>query len=265
VPIRISGLYYYPVKSCGGTALRSATLGARGIVGDRTYVIVGADGRFVTQREKPRLALITPTLTKECLSLSAPGMTTLDVPVIADARREVVVWGEVIDADDQGADVAEWLSHFLGGPHQLARISNADARMSWTVRGAPSTYKMAFADAYPVLMTSVASLDDLNGRLENPVAMDRFRPNVVVDGAPAFAEDDWKRVRIGSVDTTVAAACIRCVIISVNQDTGKRGVEPLRTLATFRRDDEGGVAFGQNLVYKRGGEIRVGDAVEVID
>jgi uncharacterized protein YcbX len=265
VSIRISGLYYYPVKSGGGTALSSATLGARGIVGDRTYLVVAADGRFVTQREKPRLALIAPTLTQEYLSLSAPGMAAIDVPVAGESSRQVVIWGDVVAATDQGDDAAEWLSQFLGAPHRLARIADDDSRMSWTVRGVTSTYKMAFTDAYPVLMTSVASLDDLNQRLESPVAMNRFRPNIVVDGAAAFAEDAWRQLRIGGVDSTVAAPCIRCVIISVNQDTGKRGMEPLRTLATFRRDDEGGVSFGQNLVYKRGGEIRVGDTVEVID
>jgi uncharacterized protein YcbX len=124
---------------------------------------------------------------------------------------------------------------------------------------------MSFADAYPVLLTSTASLDDLNGRLEAPVLMNRFRPNVVVRGASPFAEDTWKQLRIGAVETICAATCVRCVIISVNQDTGKRGMEPLRTLATFRRDAEGGVAFGQNLVYKNGGPIAIGDLVDVLD
>src|SRR3954468_5692686 len=129
--IAISGLFVYPVKSCAGTSLASAVLGPRGIVGDRSYSIVGLDGRCLTQREKPKLALIVPTLTEGCLRLTAPGMPALDVPVSVGAARQVVVLGDVVDASDQGDEAAAWLSQFLDSPCRLARVANDDSRLSW--------------------------------------------------------------------------------------------------------------------------------------
>ena len=172
------------------------------------------------------------------------------------------VWKDECAVLDEGHEAAAWFSDYLGVGARLVRLADDDARPLGTTAAQPGD-RVSFADAYPFLLISEASLDGLNRRLSLPVPMDRFRPNIVVEGCGAHAEDQWRHVRIGEVDFRVAKPCSRCVITTTNQQTGESGREPLRTLATYRLED-GEILFGQNLVHGGRGEVGVGDDVVVL-
>jgi uncharacterized protein len=247
--VHISGLFSYPIKSGAGISLESANLDERGIVGDREYMVVDADGVFLTQREAPKLALV---------AWRAPEVVTPTgaAAVRSGPLRQVTVWEYAGPALDCGDAVAELLSEFLGRSCRLVQTPPGHARRSDDGRTG-----VGFADGYPLLLIGQASLDDLNSRLPEPLPMNRFRPNVVVSGSQPFAEDQWRRVLLGGVPAEVVKPCKRCAITRVDQATGVRGDgEPLRTLGAFRKV-KGGVIFGQNVVHDAPGILRVGDRV----
>jgi hypothetical protein len=253
--IRVESLHVYPVKSARGIALESAAIEERGFEHDRRWMVVDARGRFVSQREEPRLALLAVAVEASELVLSTPGMPVLRVPLAPrGARRPVRIWDDPCEAVSVGPEAAAWLGDLFGAPSDLVYMPD-DVRRPRPV---------GFADAYPFLLLSTASLDDLNRRLERPLPMNRFRPNIVVSGCAAFAEDAWRRIAIGGIPFAVAKPCARCAITTIDQETGERGVEPLRTLAAFRRVGTE-VMFGQNLLHEGRGVVRVGDAVEVLN
>jgi uncharacterized protein YcbX len=263
--IRVTGLSVYPVKSCGGIRVDAAAVTATGFRWDRRWMVVGEDGRFLSQREHPRLALVRVKTTDDRLVLSAPHLSDLHVPFERDedSRVRVTVWRDECDAVNEGAAAAAWFSDHLGVGVRLVRLADDDARPLGSTAAQPGD-RVSFADAYPFLLISEGSLQHLNKRLNLPVPMDRFRPNIVVDGCRPHAEDDWGTVRIGEVDFAVVKPCSRCVITTTNQQTGERGREPLHTLATYRLQD-GQVLFGQNLVQRGSGVVRVGDRVVILD
>jgi len=263
-PPSISHLNVYPVKSCRGIPLGTATLDRWGIRHDRNWMVVDAEGLFISQRTHPRLSLVEPALGPERLTLRAPEMPVLELPVSGRAGRDrpVTIWKDGCRALDQGDAAAEWFSHYLGQPTRLVRIGGGFER-AVNEDVYPTGADVAFADAYPLLLLSIASLADLNARLTTPVPMNRFRPNLVLDGCPAFAEDGWSRIRIGEVNFQLLTTCKRCSITTVDQATGVQGKEPLSTLATYRSSD-GGVIFGRNVVHQGVGTVRVGDVVEVL-
>lgn len=261
--IQVTALWMYPVKSCAGTPLRVAQLGPRGIEHDREFMVVDTHGRFISQREEPRLALVRPRRTETALALAAPGVPGLRVDVHDAARYEVVIWRDRVCAADQGDRVAEWLSTFLGRNCRLVRLPDDVVRPVDPTFATRPDDQVSLADGFPLLLTSEASLADLNGRLEQPLPMSRFRPNVVVSGVGiAYAEDRWAEIRIGNLTFSVVKACARCVITTTDQATAARGREPLATLATYRRVPRG-VLFGQNLIHAGPGRIAVGDRVTV--
>jgi uncharacterized protein len=261
--MHLSGLFVYPIKSCRGTSLEAAELGRRGITHDRECALVTADGRVVTQREQPRMALITPSWEAGQLVLAAPDMSPLRVTASDDGpRHEVHVWDDTCAGVDQGDLAAEWLSAFLGLPCRLMRMAD-DHMRPVDVEHLPGR-EVGFADAYPLLLISEESLADLNDRMDSPLPMERFRPNIVVSGASAYAEDGWDDIRIAGLELRVAKPCVRCTITTTDQRTAERGVEPLRTLAGYRRSPLGGVTFGQNVAHLGAGTLRVGDPVEVL-
>ncbi len=264
-PVTLTHLSVYPVKSCRGISVGAATLDRWGLQHDRNWMVVDADGRFISQRTHPRLALVEPALGRELMTLRAPDMPVLELPASGRAgpERMVSIWEDSCRALDQGDAAAEWFSRCLGQPARLVRIGAGFARAVPQARY-PAGADVSFADAFPVLLLSVASLGALNARLATPVPMNRFRPNLVIDGCPEFAEDSWRHLRIGGVEFQVVSACKRCVITTVDQSTGTPGTEPLATLATFRRDAEGSVVFGRNVVHQGVGTLRVGDAVQVL-
>jgi hypothetical protein len=263
--MHLSGLYLYPMKSCAPLPVESAHIEPRGLRHDRHWMVVDAGGRCLTGRELPRLTLVQAIPDGDGLSLQAPGMPALHVPVPAtDAFVPVVVWKSEVQARPCDASADAWLSAFLDRP---VRLVHMDARVHRPVvdRQARAGDEVSFADAWPLLLVTRAALDGLNARLARPVPMLRFRPNLVVDDAPAHAEDGWSRIRVGGHDFDVGPACVRCVFTTVDPARGERDPdgEPLRTLITYRRG-EAGVTFGRNLVPRGTGTLRVGDAVEVL-
>lgn len=262
---RVDGLYFYPVKSCRGTSLDVAQVGPRGIVADRQWMVVDERNDFLTQRELPRLSLVRPTLVDGNLEITAPGMPPLTVsPGAQRERTQVCVWRDRCMAVDEGPQAAEWLSAFLEVPCRLVRFPDDEKRRADPEYAGPDD-QVGFADGFSFLLISRASLDDLNRRLSVPLPMNRFRPNIVVDGTEPFEEDRWKRIRIDGITFAVAKPCARCAITTTNQETAERSHEPLRTLATFRHVAGRGVMFGQNLIHDRSGVLHVGAEVEVLE
>jgi uncharacterized protein YcbX len=227
-------------------------------------MIVDEAGRFRTQRELPRMALIVPRLDGARLTVEAPGMPALALALRSEGeRRAVTIWDDACEAIDQGDEAAEWLGDFLAAPARLVRIADDFVRHVDRTYAGPDD-QVGFADGFPFLLASEASLADLNARMERPLEMIRFRPNIVVDGVAPFEEDGWTRIRIGGIGFGVVKPCARCPITTVDQLTAERAQEPLRTLATYRHVRGKGVMFGQNLIHDRAGVVHVGDALEVV-
>jgi hypothetical protein len=262
--MEVRDLFVYPVKSCAGIAVDQAAVVATGFEHDRRWMVVGEDMGFLSQRTHPKLALIRIRLAADRLQLEGPHLPNLDVPFDSGQRPVVPVrvWRDDCAAVDEGRDAAEFFTTHLGTPARLVRLAGDDARPISGSAAQPGD-RVSFADGYPFLLLSQASLDGLNRRLSLPVPMDRFRPNIVVGGCEAHAEDRWHHLRIGAVDFRVAKPCARCVVTTTDQQSGERGREPLRTLATYREED-GEVLFGQNLIHGGRGVIRVGDRVVVL-
>lgn len=262
--VTLSSLFTYPIKSCRGHAVEQSLVTSRGLQNDRLLMIVDEDGHFLTQREYPTLALLEPTVSEPLLTLRAPGMATVDITLrTSGIAHEVVVWRDKCQAVDQGDQVATWLSDYLGASVRLVHIHDTFARPVDPRYRRHSSDETSFSDGYPFLLISEASLATLNQRLTVPLPMDRFRPNLVVRGCEPFAEDRWQQIEIGSVIFDLVKPCARCKITTIDQATGAVGKEPLATLATFRRTEDGKVTFGQNMLSSGTGMIAVGDTVRV--
>lgn len=225
-------------------------------------------GKFLTQREHPQMARLCPEVTDDSLDIAGPhgNLSLLWRKDSLLTRREVTVWGFTGEALDEGEIAAEYFSHFMGFPCRLVRTPEDFTRRINPKYGSQED-RVGFADGYAVLLASESSLAVLNARLENPVPMNRFRPNIVISGAEPFVEDSWKTLCAKSgVTFRVAKPCARCAMTTVNQVTGeKTGAEPLATLARFRRNPEGKVDFAVNLIHDApGGVLRVGDMLSVV-
>jgi uncharacterized protein YcbX len=264
---RVASLHVYPVKSCRGIDVESFLLTPTGPEWDRRWMIVTAEGRFITQRSHPRLATIAVTVAGGVLGLSAPGRPPLALDVNhAGSSRPVVVWSDECLGVDAGEEAADWLAAVLGEPLRLVRLDPARPRFANANYAGPVPQPVSFADAYPVLMISRESLAGLNRRLPAPVPMARFRPNVVIEGVTPHAEDALTRFRFGSVILRGVKLCTRCSTTTTDQVTGVRDPDgqPLRELGRYRRDRVlKGVTFGQNCVVESGvGErLAVGEAI----
>lgn len=263
--MHIKDLFIYPVKSCAGIAVQEMPLAATGPLYDRMFVIVNAAGNALTQRVHPRLCLVRTLITRGHLAIRVPGGTMHITPLERDgiADRDVVVWGDACRGMDEGDTVASALSDFLGERCRLVRYLPTHPRLR------ESSYlgqaiSISFSDGYPFLVISQASLDDLNGRLPEPVPMDRFRPNLVIEGTEPYAEDAWDWLAVGKIVLNAANQCARCATTVVDQRTGMTSHEPLRTLASYRRNREGKIVFGRNFRHLNGGVLRVGDIVTII-
>ncbi|MBK8020586.1 MAG: MOSC domain-containing protein [Chloroflexi bacterium] len=263
--LAVTGLFVYPIKSCGGIRVSSAVVEPRGFAHDRRWLIVDPDGMFLTQRELPRMALIRTALEPDALVLTAPETSTLRIPYDQTGERvAVTIWrNSGVGAIDQGEVIGGWLSDTLKATVRLVRMADDTVRQVDQRYAPRPTDQVSFADGYPFLIISEESLDDLNNRLDEPLPMNRFRPNVVVRGGGAYAEDTWRKIAMGGVTFEVVKPCARCAITTTDQETARRGKEPLRTLAMYR-DSERGVLFGQNLTCRGEGTLHVGDAVRVI-
>jgi len=272
--MHLASLHIYPVKSLRGLSVESAEIDALGAVDDRRFMVTDAEGRFATQRTMAKMARIWAFIEGAELVLRSEGFGEVRIGHPPDPRAALVpvtVWKSEVQAEDCGAEPSAWLSRVIGAPCKLVRIGPACVRPVQKAAAEPGDL-VSFADAAPLLVTNTGSLADLNDRIleagGEAVPMDRFRPNIVVAGAEPFAEDQWKRIRIGGVVLRSAGPCARCIVTTTDQETGIRGHEPLRTLATFRRNsqDPTYVNFGQNLVNEsKVGILRVGDSVEILE
>lgn len=260
-PMRLEALYLHPVKSARGVRVTTAEVEPRGLRYDRRWMIVNTDGRFLSQRQDPRLGRIVPRLEVDRLRLRRDGAADLELPLgdPGGARRTVTVWNDSVEAADLGDEAAAWLDDLLGAGHRLVRMPEDAHRPVDPAYGRPGD-EVSFADGYPFLLTNLASLEELNRRAGHTFEIERFRPNLVISGAEPFAEDGWDAVTVGEVRFRVAKSCLRCSITTLDPASGTRGREPLLTLATFRRQ-RGGVAFGQNLIADGTGRLQAGDAV----
>lgn len=258
----------YPVKSLGGISLKSSIVEEKGFINDRRWMLVDGNGVFLSQREHPKMARLKVNLTKESLIVSA-GAESISIAFSPknDALTSVKVWSSRVKAFVYEDEVNQWFSDRIGVRCRLVKMPE-DAKRIVSPGYAVRKYKdtVSFADGYPYLLISRESLDDLNSKLEKPLPMNRFRPNIVLEGADAFAEDDWKKIRIGETVFHVVKPCARCVMTTIDQQTGEKdGNEPLKTLAEYR-NRKGKVIFGQNLIAENTGKtLKVGDKVEVLE
>ncbi len=252
LPARLAAISIYPVKACRATALRSTVLGAHGLAGDREWMVIRPDGRFLSQRSHPALARVIPTLESHHLRLDCDGQQTLTLEteaVLAAAPVEVGVWDDRLAACDAGDAAAAWLSQAIGSPARLVRVAARHGRRADPAYAGARDVPVAFADGFPLLVCSVASLAELNRRLPSPVPMARFRPNLVIDGLPAFAEDGLPLLRIGAVAVRLVKPCARCSVPGIDQQTGLASTDPFPALKAFRYDPAvRGVTFGVNAV-----------------
>jgi uncharacterized protein YcbX len=239
-------------------------IGNLGPEGDRRFVVAASDGRFLTQRQFPRMCLVDVAQHGPQLRLRAPGQPELlvDTGAAAASRAPVVVWRDTIDACDMGDAAAAWFTAYLG---VTARLYYMPADSVRTVDPAYARHgdRVGFADGFPLLLTAQSSLEQINAALPQPIGMERFRPNVVISGAAAFAEDEWRRVRIGAVEFDVVKPCSRCVIPSIDVQTAEKQPIVAQTLARLRRRGDA-VYFGQNLIQRGEGAIALGDRVTVL-
>jgi uncharacterized protein YcbX len=260
IEVSVTGLYVYPVKSMRGIARARATLAPSGFEWDRQWMIVNAGGVFLTQRTLPQLARIVPQVTPDALVLNAPGLSALSVPLdAAGARTAVRIWDDGCVGIDQGSAAREWVSRAVGEAVRLVRVSPDMGRVANPKFAGATPAPIGFPDGYPVLVCNEASLEDLNERLPERIPMERFRPNIVLRGLPAWAEDHIETLTLGPVELRLVKPCIRCTIPSIDQQSGERSTDPAPALKQFRFSRAlRGVMFGENAVIVRGS----GEAIE---
>lgn len=263
--IIISSLIYYPIKACRGIEVDSAYVERMGLEHDRRMMVVTPDGGFLTQREYPRLALVAPKLKDGTLELSAPNFDSIQLGIQTSGFPiPVNVWNsKAVQAIDQGEEASDWFSDWLRTEVRLVHLADGTIRRVSPQYAVHTGDHTGFADGFPILLASEAGLQDLNARLETPVPMDRFRPNLVVKGCEPFAEDTWNRIRAGGVELAVVKPCARCVVTTIDKNTLERSKEPLKTLGKYRKHRLGAI-FGQNVIPLTEGTLRLGMEVQIL-
>lgn len=272
--MQIGSLAIYPIKGVQAVPLETATIEARGLEGDRRWMIVDADDRFITQREEPRLATIKAKTAEEGLIVELPGEMPMQVPKPeGSGRASIQIWRSVVDTALADKTVNERLSIFFGRAVRLVFMDDKACRFS-SPDWAGADAQVSFADGYPILLTVTASLTALNDTICDqggaPVSMDRFRPNVVVEDSLAWDEDSWATIQIGDLVFDLVKPCTRCIVPTIDQRTSKARLDnqPTRALTMIRRSaDERvkGVLFGWNMIARTEGVIRVGEEVNVLE
>ncbi|MDD3352574.1 MOSC domain-containing protein [Zoogloea sp.] len=260
--LRLSALYRYPVKSMRGQSLERSHLTPLGLAFDRMWMVADRHGRLVTGREFPELVKVTAEPSDLGVTLAAQGRAPLFVPNTAfSVPQDATVWSDTFPAWGGAVEADAWISRFAGVSLRFLWAGAQPTRRLQTDPEVP----LSFADGYPLLLTGQSSLEDLESRVGRALGMARFRPNLVVSGAEAFAEDHWKRIRIGDATFRIVKPCERCVFTTVDPDAGSKGLdqEPLRTLAKYRRTPAG-VIFGQNVIAEGSAELRPGMEVEIL-
>ena len=268
--MRVTGLHIYPVKALRGTDLRAAEVEPCGLAGDRRWMVVDEHGDFLTQRQLPAMARFDAVLSETTLRLSLEdeAIEMPRRPAAGGTPIAVTVWRSRLQAATVGDAIDRWLSVRLGRPCRLVHLDDPRARPIDPAHAEAGEH-VSFADGFPLLLASAGSLSALNHGLRacgGAVGIDRFRPNLVIDGASAWAEEEWRLLRIGGLRFRAPKPCVRCVVTSIDQRSGRIAApgEPLRTLARLR-PRRGGILFGLNLVAQQAGRLAVGDAVEILE
>ena len=272
MPGRLTSIHRYPVKSCRGEALEEATVEPWGLVGDRRWMLVGEDGEAITAREVNQMLLVVPELTPTGLRVTAPDLPQCEVATPeSESRVPVSIFDSPLTATPVDAETDAWFSKALGREAHLVYLDDPQRRPTDPDFSEPDD-RVNFADGFPLLLATEESLAALNDELlsasdvgREPLPMTRFRPNLVVAGFEPWAEDDWRRIRVGDAVFRVVKGCARCVITTIDPTTAEREKEPIRSLARIRRWD-GATWFAVNLIPDTPGAIiRVGDPLEVLD
>jgi len=264
--LRISQLCIYPIKSLGGISLDTALVTDRGLQHDRRWMLIDANNRFLSQRENTQLALFQFGITLRGLTVTyTPDASVITIPFLPVNGEvvDVTIWDDTCMAQIVSDEVNAWFTERLNTPCRLVYMPDNSLRPTdprYTTEGTITS----FSDAYPILMIGQASLDDLNGRMAEPLPMDRFRPNVVFTGGEPFSEDTMKHISINGIDMYGVKLCARCVMTTVDQQSAKKGKEPLKTLARYRLKNNK-IYFGQNLVQNGTGVLNVGDELQVLE
>lgn len=259
--IKISELYIHPLKSAAAVAVDKVSIDRFGLENDRRWMLVDEKGVFLSQRQLPTMCLIQAKLSGSGLTLTVPNSQSLNVPASTKNGRQVEVWGDVCQSYDCGDEAANYLSEFLQIKSRLVYFP-ANEKRQVDLNYAKKGELTGFSDGFPLLIISQASLDDLNAKLDAPVSMTRFRPNIVISGVDAFAEDSWNSVQIAGINLRVVKPCSRCSIPSIDPLTGLRSLEPIKTLRQYRMRDSK-VYFGQNVIADSMGSLEVGMRVVV--
>lgn len=260
----LASLYRYPIKSTAGQALQRGSVGEEGLEGDRRYMVVKPDGTFITARTHPQLqrVIAQPIAGGLAVTHAQQGEIMAHEAEFAAEPAATGVWGDAFEALTTTAELDDWFSRVAGEPARLLWLGPRSPRYRSRLER-----RVSFADGYPLMLISQASLDDLNTRVDATQRMAQFRPNLVVSGTTPYAEDGWRRVRLGEVEFLVDTPCSRCAMITVDPATGEflPRREPLRTLAGYRRGEGGKVYFGQNLIPLNAGELSLGAPLEVLE
>ena len=262
--LTLSEIYIYPVKSLGGIRLTNAQVQSKGLVFDRRWMLVDGEGKFMTQRTTPELALFRLTLNQKHFDITF-GEHSIQLNTTTSSASETIetkVWDDDVIVNEVSPTHSAWFSDMLKLQCKLVHFPEENARPIES-KYQVSHEQVSLADAFPFLIIGQASLDDLNGRLATPLPINRFRPNFVITGGTPYEEDTWKNFKIGSNEFVGTKPCARCNIPTINQDTIQRNAEPLKTLATYRKKNNK-ILFGQNAISLTTGEIKVGDPVSVL-
>lgn len=263
----ISEIWIYPIKSLGGIRLQEAVLTERGLQWDRRWMLLDEQGQFMTQRQITKMSMLEVSLMNDYLEVrhKRKNLSPLKIPFFTENTPEVIeapIWDDYSTACFLNKESDDWFSEALEQNCRLVFMPE-EGRRTTTGKTSGRIQKVSFADAYPILMIGQSSLDDLNSRLTTGVPMHRFRPNLVFSGGIPFEEDEWHAFTINKIPFWAEKPCSRCVLTTIDQQTGEKGKEPLATLAKYRNAN-GKIMFGQNLLFESGGLVKVGDPVEVI-
>lgn len=266
--LTLSEIWVYPVKSLGGMRLDSAKVSPKGLQYDRRWMLIDQDNLFMTQRVHARMALFTTKIDSGSLIISHRGsdqINALQIPLDQPPSGPLIrskVWDDEVDVIEVSSEASNWFRKKLGMDCKLVIFPETHSRSVDPNYSVSKSDQVSLADAYPFLIIGQSSLDDLNSRLTSPVPMNRFRPNFVFTGGTPYEEDTWQRFSIGSTNFAGVKPCSRCVLTTVDQETGVKGNEPLNTLAKFRKR-ENKVLFGQNVIALTYKEVHVGDRLSI--
>lgn len=260
----LSDIFIYPVKSLSGIRVENWEVVQTGLKYDRQFMLIDEHGQFLSQRRLPKMALIQTRLTESELILSAENFADLHLPLEPEGGEIIksTVWKDCCDGLHVSNEADAWLCEVLQTTCQLVYLPEQTKR-GVDLQYAAQTDRVAFSDGFPFLIVSENSLNSLNSQLENPVEMARFRPNLVISGCEAYAEDTWREIKIGNIEFRLPKPCSRCSVPAINPKTAEVGKEPLTTLNRLRKVN-GKIYFGQNALHNQLGALKIGDEVRVV-